>query len=58
MEDESVKELLPCPSCGSEEIEIITCNKDVLVGCSKCGVSYDSFDGKDPIKTWNQRAKP
>lgn len=64
MSKEKSPELLPCPFCGGEDIEV---NETILpgdteksynIGCPDCGVWYDwIFDSeKEAIEAWNRRA--
>ena len=50
---EERKEIKSCEDCQSENIEIIKCLGNTMIGCKDCGKSYDSFDYDNPIDEWN-----
>ena len=49
--------LKPCPFCGNEKIHMITgfSPGDKMIGCPKCGISYETFEDEDVVKKWNTR---
>lgn len=52
-----IKELKPCPFCGSTYVKISRCSWEYSTTCYDCGASVGSFNTKEEAEeAWNLRA--
>ena len=52
-----MKELKPCPFCGSENIRIMG-NSNFWCMCDQCGVETQTYDTEEElIEAWNARVE-
>lgn len=56
-ESSNMKELKPCPFCGSENIRIMG-NSNFWCMCDQCGVETQTYDTEEElIEAWNARVE-
>ena len=59
-EKEMIEQVLSCPFCGCEELELCRTNPNACwVRCGGCGADAESHkDRKQAISNWNRRQDP
>ncbi len=48
-----MSDLLPCPMCESESIDVDIAGSAARVYCDDCGFLYTTLDGKAALENWN-----
>lgn len=52
-----MSELLPCPFCGSRDIELVSGAPETWVRCRGCRASTDTRSVEQAVYAWNRRAR-